>query len=270
MCLALFCPAGKDVPLGYLEEAFRNNPHGAGFSYFDDKGKVRRQRYMTFREFIEAYEDAKAMYGQQSPFTVHFRYATHGLTAIDNVHPFMYRGDTSVIHNGIIDCIIDDKQMSDTASFVENYLASLPRNWYDNPFLFDMVEQYCAGSKLVILTANPSAMYQAYIVNEKSGHWKNGVWYSNQSYCAYKPLLSKKKSAEVEYELYDQAMLLDDIEYEGIDSCELCGEKSVLDDVCYNCESCQICLMEDDYCTCNYADDIHSMTDEQFKEQMPL
>ena len=76
---------------------------------------------------------------------------------------------------------------------------------------------------------------------------------------------------QVEYEAYDQAMLLDDLEFDGIDECLLCGERSVYEDVCYNCESCMVCMMEDQYCQCQLAmGEIHSMTDEEFKEQMPL
>lgn len=270
MCLAIYCPAGKTVSTDHLLEAYRNNPHGAGFSFFDQKGKVQTRRFMKFDEFLDSYENAKEKYGDKSPFSIHFRYATHGKTDVNNVHPFMYGGNTSVIHNGILPAIIDDPDMSDTASFVENYLAALPREWYDNEYLFQMVEEYCAGSKLVILTANPRAEYCAYIVNEGSGHWAEGVWYSNSSYCKTKPkkgfvttskpvLTGTQQSLEDEaddyYSRYDDAI---------ISKCELCDEEAVIDGICYYCATCQSCMMEEEYCWCEKS--IHSMTDEQFKE----
>lgn len=261
MCLAAYCPAGADIPVEHLVEAFRNNPHGAGYSYFDDKGKVRRHRFMKFEEFMNSYERTKQQFGDSSPFSVHFRYATHGLTDIGNVHPFMYNGNTTVIHNGILPTIIDDIEMSDTASFVENYLTALPNEWYDNEYLFDMVQEYCSGSKLVILTANPKAQHSAYIVNEKDGLWDDGVWYSNRSYCRINPFAKSNARPVLQAEqksLEDEAYEYDTIR---IGRCDMCGEDAVLEDVCYHCASCQVCFMEEDYCMC--YDSIHTMTDEQ-------
>lgn len=268
MCLAVYCPAGKIVPVDYLREAFKNNPHGAGFSYIDEKFKIRRERFMKFDDFLVAYEDAKKQYGDSSPFSIHFRYATHGKTDIDNVHPFMYGNDTSVIHNGIIDCLIPKKRMSDTASFVENYLANLPHEWYDDPYLFDMVEQYCAGSKLVVLTTNPNAKYSAYIVNERSGHWLDDVWYSNGSYCKTKPFMKDIRISNDT--VYEESHLFYDMEMQnyGFGKCELCDEVAVDEGVCYYCETCQECMQEIDYCHCvaQVKKDIHRMTDHEFME----
>jgi glutamine amidotransferase len=269
MCLAIYCPAGADVPIEHLVEGFRNNPHGAGFSFFDNKWKIRRQRYMKFEEFMDAYEEAKETYGNDSPFSIHFRYATHGTTNVDNVHPFMYNSDTSVIHNGIIDCMIDDPAMSDTASFVENYLSSLPREWYDNKFLFDMVEQYCVGSKLVVMTSNPKAKHSAYIVNESSGLWDNDVWYSNAGYCKRSPL-APKSFTKAHQELLSLGVeeTFDDDGELFVDKCVLCDEDAVLDSMCYYCATCQLCLMEEVHCACDVP--IHQMTDEQFKRGQTL
>jgi glutamine amidotransferase len=272
MCLAIYCPAGKDVELEHLVEGYCNNPHGAGFSYFDEKGKVRRQRFMKFEEFLSAYEEAKREHGEHSPFSIHFRYATHGKTDVDNVHPFMYNSDTTVIHNGILDCLIDDKAMSDTFSFVENYLTSLPREWYDNEYLFDLVEQYCTGSKLVILTANPNAKHYAYIVNESSGFWENEIWYSNKSFCKEKP---KNKVTMFPTDLNEQLQLEADAYYSShdddsvvIDKCRLCDEEAVMDNMCYYCETCQNCMMEDIYCECSTS--LHKMTDKQLQKMWEM
>lgn len=257
MCLAIYQPAGNQVPESHLEAGWDNNPHGGGFMYFDDAGKLCTFRSMKYCEFIEAYECAWALHGQQSPFAVHFRWATHGTTDINNVHPFVMNDNTAVMHNGIIDCIIDDSKMSDTASFVQDYLANLPKNWQDNKFLFDMVSDYARGSKLIVLTSDKDSEYSAYIVNERLGIWVDEVWYSNGSYSC---VAARKTIGAAQL----SAMTFEQEELYDIDECLMCGEESVLDGICYHCESCQECSMTEEDCECgNYAS-LHAMTDAQF------
>jgi hypothetical protein len=262
MCLAIYQPAGVPVLESHLREGFKNNPHGAGFMYFDDEGKVQTYRSMHYDAFIDEYEAAWAMHGEHSPFAVHFRWATHGTADINNVHPFKMNEHVAVIHNGIIDCKIVDQRMSDTAAFVRDYLGAMPRNWQDNEFLFDMVEDYARGSKLVILTSDPEAAYSVYIVNEKLGHWVDNAWYSNSSYaCVSSGKFLIYKSAEISAKTFEQDSLYQ------IDACQMCGEESVLDDICYTCESCQLCYMTEDECRCDDPlPGFHSMTAGQFNK----
>lgn len=262
MCLAIYQPAGKSIPESHLAEGFKNNPHGAGFMYFDESGALKTFRSMEFSKFIDEYEKQHALHGEHSPFSIHFRWATHGTQDISNVHPFRMNENVAVLHNGIISCEIPDSKMSDTAAFVKYYLAALPRNWQDNEYLFDMVEQYCHGSKLVIMTNDPDAQYSAYIVNESSGHWDDGVWYSNSSY-------SCTRSFGVVKSAKQSAMTFEDEDSFDIKACELCGEEAVYDDMCYNCESCQVCCLEDQWCQCKAApSEVHAMTADQFFKYM--
>ena len=260
MCLAIFQSAGKQIPEGYLAEGFKNNPHGAGFMYFNEDGALKIAKFMDFEPFIDEYEKQWAIHGQHSPFGIHFRLATHGTTNIDNVHPFRMNENVGVLHNGILNCEIPDKKMSDTASFVKYYLNNLPRNWQDNEYLFDMVEQYCYGSKLVVMTNDPDAKYCAYIVNEEAGHWNSGVWYSNSSYSCAR---NKSKSMVTYKSAQVSAQTFEDYDIYKLDECQLCGEETVLDGLCYNCESCQQCWMTEGECKCA-SKSIHSLTPSQF------
>jgi hypothetical protein len=259
MCLAIYQPSGVAIPESHLVEGFKNNPHGAGFMYFDETGKVQTYKSMHYDAFIDEYEAAWAMHGEHSPFAVHFRWATHGTTDINNVHPFRMNKHVAVLHNGIIDCKIVDKSMSDTAAFVRDYLGAMPRNWQDNEFLFDLVEDYTRGSKLVILTSDPEAKYSAYIVNEELGNWVDGAWYSNGSYACAKPRgFVTFNSAQASAQAFEQDSLYQ------IDACQMCGEESVLDDICYTCESCQLCWMTEGECKCDEPVEMHAMTADQF------
>jgi hypothetical protein len=260
MCLAIYQPAGKEVPESHLAAGFKNNPHGAGFMYFDENGALRTFKSMGYSEFIDEYEKQWALHGQYSPFAIHFRWATHGTNGIENVHPFRLSEHVAVLHNGIIDCIIKDERMSDTAAFVRDYLGALPKNWYDNEFLFEMVEEYTSGSKLVVMTNEPGAEYCAYILNERLGNWIDGSWYSNGSYCTYKPLLTSNTKAMTLYE---------DEDIYKLEACQLCGEESVLDFICYTCESCQECFMTEGECVCDGSSmaeqlSLHAMSEQDF------
>jgi len=259
MCLAIFQTAGNSIPEDYLRTGFESNPHGAGYMYFDNDNILCIEKCMDFEEFIESYEKNWLQYGGVSPFAIHFRWATHGTRDISNVHPFAMNDNVAVMHNGILDCHIDDTAMSDTASFVKNYLAALPTNWYDNDYLFDMVEQYCEGSKLIVFSNEVDAEYPAYILNESSGHWKNGVWYSNGSYEKTKSLYtwSIAKSAK------QSAIVFENENAINLSKCELCDSLEMMDALCYACGTCNMCFMPDSECMCDGID-VHSMTDEQF------
>jgi hypothetical protein len=278
MCLAIYQPAGKAIPESHLKTGFDGNPDGAGFMYFDDEGELVIEKFMKFSEFIERYEACWLQHGANSPFGIHFRWATHGSKSLSNVHPFQYDNYTAVMHNGMIDCHIEDSQMSDTASFVKNYLGALPKNWYDNDYLFDMVQQYTAGSKLIVFTADKGAEYCAYIVNEKSGHWKDGVWYSNGSYEQKKitpffTLKSAKQSAIV----FENEDFHSKCEHCGVidpmggpcmscERCELCDSVELMENMCYDCGTCQVCFLTENECMC-YGASFHRMTDSQFNYQ---
>lgn len=263
MCLAIFQPAGIQIPEGHLHEGFVNNPDGAGFMYFDDSGELCTFHSMSFDSFIDEYETQWALHGQDSPFSIHFRWATHGATNLSNCHPYKYEEHVAVLHNGIIDCIIKDKSMSDTAAFVRDYLGALPRNWYDNEFLFNMVEDFTAGSKLVVMTSDPESEYSAYIINERMGLWDGKIWYSNSSYSCPKPRsflgsMSAAKSASV---------FIDEDDMSPVEACELCGEESVLDKICYSCESCLECFENEMDCKCDGSTEqlaFHNMTEVQY------
>lgn len=261
MCLAIFQPVGVSIPEGHLAEGFRSNSDGAGFMYFDDAGELCTFRSMSFDKFIDEYETQWALHGQDSPFSIHFRWATHGSRNVSNCHPYRLGENVAVLHNGIIDCIINDTSMSDTAAFVRDYLGSLPRNWYDNEFLFDMVENFTSGSKLVVMTSDPDSQYSTYIINERLGHWDGGIWYSNASYSCPKPgLFATYSHAARSAKVFENE---DDV---VIDACHLCGEESVLDDVCYSCESCQLCFETEANCKCDPVEQLsfHDMTTSQY------
>lgn len=260
MCLAIFQPAGKPIPREHLVNGWDNNPDGAGLMYFDENWQLQTFKSMTFDKFIDKYDELWAKYGENSPFAIHFRWATHGSKTIDNVHPFQVSDSCMMMHNGVINCHIPDKKMSDTASFAKHYLAAMPERWFDNSYLFDMVQDYCAGSKLIVMTSDRNAEYCAYIVNEHDGFWDDEIWYSNKGYCSARQRAFYTPKSKSVY------MDEDDVEKDmPLARCELCSEHAVFDGICYECESCQSCFETEHFCVCNGAQlSLHSMTDHEY------
>lgn len=266
MCLAIYCEAGATCAESDLRTAFDANPDGAGFMYINGGGSLVLEKFLDFDPFLKALDRAQDENGD-SPFGIHFRWATHGSKGLENVHPFRVDKYTGMLHNGVLPVVMGKgSKRSDTAVFAEDYLTRLSPTWYDDPMLFDMVEQYCTGSKLVVLTTNPAAQYSAYIVNEDAGHWNtaNDVWYSNRSYeksqaaCAV-PTLKQYTSDDLAW--WRKATEDDPIGYGDI--CEWCGEREVMDEVCFACESCQRCTLNVDKCECYVeATSIHNLKDE--------
>jgi hypothetical protein len=194
MCLALYKPAKATLSKSEMATAFKANPDGAGFAYYDPTlRRVEIQRgYFTFDSL---WQDIEPIIADKCPLILHFRWATHGDVNVENCHPFALK-DGALIHNGIISgmgtsvykssnkyyqtttCATNecDDDRSDTREFVEDYLDGMTVNVLRGAK--KLIEHTIGYSKLVTIHNDGSVI----IFNEDSGHWRGGVWYSNNSY----------------------------------------------------------------------------------------
>ncbi len=177
MCLAIANPQGLNIPEEHLQNSYDANADGAGFSVVE-KGKVNIYKgYFTFPEFYDAFK-----YFEGKPSIVHFRWATHGVRNAFNCHPWgVIEQELSMIHNGIIN-VESTEEMSDTGHFVEFVLKPLlvknPDLIYSKGFKNLLKLAVGSSNKLCFLDAKE----QITIINEKSGLWDCGIWYSNEGY----------------------------------------------------------------------------------------
>jgi predicted glutamine amidotransferase len=257
MCIAIYHDPYCALDRQEFENSWRNNPDGGGFSYFNKQGKPVIQKFMFKSDMYEAYYRAVEKY-EESPFLVHFRIATHGQVNEDNAHPHRVNENMTLIHNGIIPVLMEKtEKRSDTRVFVDEYLSKLPHNWVDDEELFHMVEEFIGWSKIVLLNSDSRLKQHVYILNEQDGHWAEDgkTWYSNSSYstCVSKSLSKWVRPADLDKE-YDQAVL---------GSCIMCAEPAVFDDICYQCETCQLCSYTERECKC-VAGSVHSMTEQEW------
>ncbi len=271
MCVAMYCNVGHVLSETQIRTSWSNNPDGAGFAYVDSNGTPQTFRTMQLAEFLSAYRVATDRNASRSDFVVHFRLATHGKTNVDNVHPFHMDGQTLVAHNGILPTPTLGDGRSDTATFVQDYLPKLGATWFDVPEMWELVSEYCVGSKLIILTTNPDAQRGAYIVNESDGHWSDdgGIWFSNSTYCDARP--AKGMRYTLPFDAWTETPTVS-----ALARCEMCTENAVVTDritttdVCYACGTCQECggdVDSDAYpCTCDtLRQSVHTLTHDQWE-----
>ena len=178
MCIIFYKEAGKDIKEDWLDNSAESNPDGFGLSYIDSEKGLTTYHTMNYKEFKKEYFRLESNQKDTS-FILHFRKNTHGSNSFDNCHPFTV-GGLAVFHNGVITHCSPDKddKRSDTRIFCEDVLGGLQNGWFDNETVLDLLEVYIGGSKLVVMDSEGSVTF----LNEKSGHWVDGIWCSNYSY----------------------------------------------------------------------------------------
>ena len=198
MCIAIYKLSGNELPTKEkLQNCFRANPDGAGFSY-SYKGTVYTYKgFFNFDEFYNKLIDCNKRYKlKEQGVLIHCRISTHGLTNASNCHPFALtnnehkltatftKSQYSVIHNGICSVTSSAKKnepLSDTARFVRDYLSKIAtyKDWFYNPHTIKFIEQLI-DSKMAILRSDGE------IIATSGFHKANdGNYYSNRSYEDY-------------------------------------------------------------------------------------
>lgn len=181
MCIAIFKPQGKIVTKTALHRSFTVNGDGAGY-VFADKGKlIIKKGFFRFKDFWREFRNDMGKYGNPTTL-IHFRIATHGRIDADNCHPFAVGKNFAFIHNGVIDCAMPEKEMSDTFNFGKFILSPLVKEFgakiFESSAMGDLLGMSIGYSKLAII----DRFGEVTLVNSEMGVWDAGVWYSNESY----------------------------------------------------------------------------------------
>lgn len=183
MCVAIVQPKGKRISVDRLKSGWETNGHGAGMAYVH-KGKVVIDKgYMKYEDFEKKYLALTEKYGETSPFLVHMRIRTSGLTDANNTHPFRIKGG-AMIHNGILFSPSKEdeekyKNFSDTRIFAARLHNILTKD--DVLIGKEKLEKAISWNKMAFLYNDGDYI----ILNEDAGNWFDGVWYSNTSCNVY-------------------------------------------------------------------------------------
>lgn len=187
MCMLCVIPPNVIPTREKLENSALNNPDGFGFAIvIPNEKRIHVERTMNADASISRFLEMREKY-PEGYATWHARFATHGTTSVDNCHPFQVgvgNTQTYLAHNGILPVLepVGDTR-SDTRIFAEDILPTIGGvTSLDNEQVWNILEDFTQGSKVVILTIDPRAKHQCYLLHENKG-WKDdsGVWWSNQS-----------------------------------------------------------------------------------------
>ena len=252
MCMLCVIPPNVIPSREKLENSALNNPHGFGFAIVvPSENRIHSERTMNADTSINRFLEMRAKYPEGYAMW-HARLATHGSTTVDNCHPFKVGHDeqTYLAHNGILPIVEPQGDLrSDTRIFAEDLLPAIGGvSALDNDQVFNLMEDFTSGSKVCILTVDPRAKHQCYLIHENKGKVDaSGVWWSNDS--CYLPTYSNSwRSMQALDFLKDD----EDVFAE----CRVCDEVILEEptdksaDYCPTCGSCFMCNVYMSDCMC--------------------
>lgn len=205
MCLLIMVPHQEEskLPIEFLEASIESgNNDGLGIAYWNrkkDKMVIWRSEKSTPTTLANLYELYEGAALKKYPTLIHLRAASRGTVSLENTHPFIVGHDIILAHNGTLrDYEVkkaranEPAHPSDTLQFAKtlNYLFDALGTEATYKALFDqdtkefeslhrLLSGYCGtGNKLGFLGRDGSWS----IVNSTQGTWKDGIWYSNESY----------------------------------------------------------------------------------------
>ena len=211
MCIAILKTKDGNITDEQLLNCFDNNPDGAGLAYTKDNKIFIVKGIFDAKQFVEEYH--KAVAEADGAMLVHCRIGTSGFKDYTNCHPHVVSDECVMIHNGILSIDVPKgSKVSDTVLYVEQYLKPLPKDFMLNDGIMSLITDHIGtGNKFVFLNNHGDFS----IANEKAGHWKNGVWFSNYSYEAYSFYTKGYKGKSKAYSPYTSYWDEDDYEWES-------------------------------------------------------
>ncbi|WP_410814845.1 hypothetical protein [Micromonospora sp. 067-2] len=243
MCLLTFLPATVMPDLTALLHGADANANGHGFAVVAGTAILVR-RGMDGPAMIDAFAAARREH-PHGPALFHSRLTTHGATSLDNCHPFPVGGDrrTVLAHNGVLPRHVQPGRgdtRSDTRIAVEDFLPRfgslhLRRN------RLRCERWMTVDNKMVVLSVDRRFKQRAYLLNEESGIWDGGIWYSNDSYLPFEPAWLGG----------DDGWSRSCRAIDACDRCVACGAVADLDEpACRYCGCCLDCgdLPQDCFC----------------------
>lgn len=200
MCIIVAKNKGVELPTKKtLRQCFERNKDGAGIMYVKDNKVIIEKGLMTFQEFYQKLRSIKREFGgdlTNKAIVMHFRIGTHGENDKETTHPFpissnfndlratYFETDIGMVHNGIISAYNYDSVLSDTQTFIRDYVSvfkDLKKNFYKNSKVMEIIAD----------KANTMSNKLCFLDNKENIYWygnkfiDNGVIYSNETYKPY-------------------------------------------------------------------------------------
>jgi hypothetical protein len=197
MCLLTYLPAGTLPDTDALANGAILNEDGHGFAIVAGRrhDQLIVEHGLNAEALIDAFAAARARH-PEGPALFHSRFSTHGTVTLDNCHPFPLGGDqrTVLAHNGILPRVVQPARKdprSDTRIAAEQFIPAFG-NLRTRRTRLALQRWMTKDNKMVILTIDRRFKQRSYLLNEQSGTWDGGIWYSNDGYL---PMPANQSSA---------------------------------------------------------------------------
>jgi len=184
MCVIVIKPANFTLSTTDVRNMYARNSDGVGVMYAVN-GAIRTAKAlpMTAQEAVD-FVALNAPHEREC--VLHFRFATHGLPALENTHPFFILDGLALVHNGVLPFSQSDcGEGTDTELYIASYLRPLlslardPLEMAGSPEFIEIIGEHIAGSKFVMLDRFGAVT----IMNEQDGKYieRDGIpiWCSN-------------------------------------------------------------------------------------------
>ena len=164
MCIIVAKNKGVELPTKKtLKQCFERNKDGAGIMYVKDNKVIIEKGLMTFQEFYQKLRSIKREFGgdlTNKAIVMHFRIGTHGENDKATTHPFpissnfndlratYFETDIGMVHNGIISAYNYDSVLSDTQTFIRDYVSVFKDLKKNSDFPDTIKSDYFADKKL--------------------------------------------------------------------------------------------------------------------------
>lgn len=214
MCIIVAKNKGVALPTKKtLEQCFERNKDGAGIMYVKNNKVIIEKGLMTFQDFYKKLKSIKKEFGgdlTNKALVMHFRIGTHGENDKATTHPFpisnnfndlratYFETDLGMAHNGIMSAYNYDRTLSDTQSFIKDYVSvfkELNKKFYLNNKVMEIISN----------EANISSNKLCFLDNKENIYWygdkviDNGVIYSNTTYKPYTYKSHRNYSYDYDY-----------------------------------------------------------------------
>jgi hypothetical protein len=184
MCLLMISTTGRPKK-EYIENGFRNNPDGCGYSWFGDDGLVHWKKNVTLEEAIKASEELPI------GFCMHMRWASIGPVTPGLCHPFPITKNVSLALEGSAKAVLyQNGTFQGYNNILMNHLSSrlvMPRGPFSDSraiaFLLsihgvNLLKLLDSAGKFVVQTEGKNLGFGDFIE-------ESGMKYSNSGFRSY-------------------------------------------------------------------------------------
>ena len=279
MCIIVAKEKGKQLPSKkILETCFNNNSDGAGLMYVKNNQVMIDKGYMTFNDFYKRIKELKKEFNSdltEKAIVFHFRIGTSGKNDKQTTHPFPITNNeeelrrikttcsVGMAHNGIISDYTYDKVLSDTQTFIRDYVSvfkELDKKFYKNKRVMGLLEKQ-AKSKLCFLDNKENIYCLGDFTTDNGIIYSNTTYktsrycYTDNNYFSWESYLPKK----AEPKTYESLSIMDFIDkhpfYETLKE----GDRYFIDDIMEEVKADDYLMLDEDNNLWEYYNDVVSL-----------